>query len=129
MGRYGKHSEEYSRLIGSVRWRKLRARYLAAYSLCAECSRKGLIVPATEVHHIVPVERGRDAEQRASLAYDPANLMGLCHGCHVELHRVMGKGTREEKDKRREEALRAWAREWLGMEPPGGYFSKRGEGV
>ena len=55
-------------------WRKIRARFLKAYPLCAMCKLRGQIVPATEAHHIKPLSEGGD--------HDWDNLMPLCHSCH-----------------------------------------------
>lgn len=41
-----------------------------------------------EVHHIVPI----DGEDRTwHKLNEPANLLCLCHACHMEVHRVMNK--------------------------------------
>ena len=54
----------------------------------------GRITPATEVHQIHPVEEAFTHDERKRRAYDPHNLMALCHACHEEIHREMGKGTK-----------------------------------
>ena len=58
------------------RWRKLRARFLRINPLCGKCAEEGLVVPATEVDHIVP-HRGDPA-----LMWDWSNLQSLCKSCH-----------------------------------------------
>jgi 5-methylcytosine-specific restriction protein A len=55
-------------------WRKIRARFIQANPLCAECQRQGRFTPATEVHHIKPLSEGG--------THDWENLMSLCHSCH-----------------------------------------------
>ncbi|MEA4898685.1 MAG: HNH endonuclease signature motif containing protein [Christensenellaceae bacterium] len=55
-------------------WQKVRARFLAAHPLCAECLANGRTTPASEVHHILPLSRG------GTHAED--NLMALCKPCH-----------------------------------------------
>ena len=56
------------------RWQKVRAAYLARHPLCADCQIVGRLTPATEVHHIIPInEGGGDREE---------NLLGLCKSCH-----------------------------------------------
>lgn len=53
------------------RWRKTRARILRRDPWCtAGCGR-----PSTEVHHVTPVADGGTD--------DPANLVGICHPCHI----------------------------------------------
>jgi len=55
-------------------WRKLRSLVLAREPLCRECARRGKIVAATEVDHIVPLSRGGTNELD--------NLQPLCKSCH-----------------------------------------------
>jgi len=61
------------------RWTKLsrRLRGTAAFALCAECRKKGLLVPAEVVDHIKPAFLCNDQE-----FYDPANLQPLCQTCN-----------------------------------------------
>ena len=60
----------------TYRWQKLRDRFIRQHPYCEECFRKGKLVMATDVDHIIP-HRG---DQR--LLYDEANLQSLCHECH-----------------------------------------------
>lgn len=46
--------------------------------LCQECLRQGRITPATEAHHIIPLE------ERPDLALDVSNGEGLCWSCHEQ---------------------------------------------
>jgi 5-methylcytosine-specific restriction protein A len=57
-----------------MQWRKIRARFIQANPLCAECKRQGRFTPATEVHHVKPLSEGG--------THNPENLMSLCHSCH-----------------------------------------------
>ena len=65
------------------RWRRVRARFLHLYPLCADPwgthREDGEAVPATEVHHLLP------RRQAPHLAFAVANLQGLCKGCHSRL--------------------------------------------
>lgn len=58
------------------RWQKARATYLKAHPLCAEHMRRGQVVAATVVDHIVP-HRGDQ-----QLFWDKANWQSLCKRCH-----------------------------------------------
>ena len=58
-------------------WQHIRARQLAAYPLCEQCSKKDKITPAREVHHIKPLSQGG--------TNDPMNLMSLCTPCHSDI--------------------------------------------
>lgn len=64
------------------RWQKIRAMHLAREPLCRECRKRGLVVPATEVDHILPLSHG------GSHASD--NLQSLCKSCHSKKTRGQG---------------------------------------
>ena len=67
------HNKTYGRS-----WRNIRNRYLRAHPLCEMCLKEGRYVSATEVHHILPVNKGGD--------HRLSNLMSLCHSCHEKIH-------------------------------------------
>ncbi|GAH40763.1 unnamed protein product, partial [marine sediment metagenome] len=67
------------------RWGKLCNLYLASHPLCELCESRKRIVPAAEVHHIVPKSRGGGDEIE--------NLMSLCRACHNALTRREAKET------------------------------------
>ncbi len=78
------HSAVYQQKRGSSskrgydhRWRKIRKMYLSGNLLCVECLKKGLLVEATEVHHIIPIMNGG--------TNDYSNLMALCKSCHSKI--------------------------------------------
>ena len=77
----------YIKLINCQTWRNLRNRQLKMRPLCEECRSKGIYTSATEVHHRIPVESVRSEQAMKKLAYDPENLVSLCHECHVEVHK------------------------------------------
>ena len=58
------------------RWRLIRDRYIARHPLCESCLKAGRYVPAAEVHHIVPPERGG--------THADDNLTALCQSCHTK---------------------------------------------
>ena len=56
------------------RWHEIRDLYIAKHPLCERCREAGRLVPAEEVHHILPlIEGGTNADD---------NLMSLCKSCH-----------------------------------------------
>lgn len=58
-------------------WRRIRQQALQRdHFLCQECLRKKKIVPATEVHHILPLE------DFPELGLELSNLTSLCWYCH-----------------------------------------------
>jgi 5-methylcytosine-specific restriction protein A len=69
--RHPNHNKVYGR-----RWRTIRELYIAKHPLCQRCLESGRLIPAEEVHHIVPIDRG------GTHAED--NLMSLCQSCHTK---------------------------------------------
>lgn len=103
----------YIRLIQSKAWRNLRDRKLRDQPLCEHCQREGRLVPATEVHHAVPVETARTAEGMRMLMFTPGNLVSLCHDCHAAAHRRLNSHGKEEAARRRQQEAAAFARRYL----------------
>lgn len=60
-------------------WQRARGRYLLLHPLCERHEAKGGVVPATMVHHIIPIEQG-------GARLDPENMMALCRDCHEGIH-------------------------------------------
>lgn len=83
--------KEYNRLIHTTRWLRLRREVLTRYPLCQRCYTEGMVTPATEVHHVRPVEEAVGYAERERLMYDATNLQALCHDCHVKTHTEMGR--------------------------------------
>lgn len=71
---------------GSVQWKRCRESYKKSVgNLCEECYKKGMITPATEVHHIKKLTDSNVNDPNVSLNY--VNLMALCERCHDKKHR------------------------------------------
>ena len=76
------------------KWQRVRGAYLAAHPLCADPHKRheGVVVVATEVHHITPRSQG------GTNRWD--NLQALCKPCHshhtftIEQQGKMRKGGR-----------------------------------
>lgn len=102
------NSRDYRRLIQGRRWQKLRRTVLTAHPLCVDCQRQGRLTAATEVHHVVPCQSAPSMQALEALMYDPGNLRPLCHACHLKAHEHLGKGGREERDRRRMAELEAF---------------------
>ena len=67
----------YHARLDGPRWAATRLRALAGAGWrCEACGAAGRL----EVHHRVPLHRG-------GAPYDPANLVALCRGCHIDAHR------------------------------------------
>ena len=118
--------KDYTRLMNSRRWQRLRIAVLNAHPLCANCEKEGRVAPATEVHHIVPIETRRgNIAAMAELAYSPSNLMPLCHRCHYLIHQGLCKGSKQERAKRTAAQTQDYCKRFFGIEPadPGATFS------
>lgn len=59
-------------------WKKIRARYVAAYPLCELCKQEGRLTPVEHVHHIKELSEGGTSD------FD--NLMSLCKHHHSSIH-------------------------------------------
>lgn len=90
----------YNRLIHSMRWLRLRRDMLTRHPVCQICARDGRARAATEVHHIRPVEDAVGIVEMESRMFDPHNLLCLCHQCHVNEHKAMGKTGRAQMKRR-----------------------------
>lgn len=106
----------YRKLIHTARWLRLRRAVLMAHPLCEMCRAAGRVSAATEVHHVVPVETGRNMVEMEGLMFDRHNLMALCHRCHVKVHEGMGKGGKEERAKRAAGRLEDFGKRFFGGE-------------
>ena len=76
----------YQKLINSYKWQLLRKKKFIANPLCELCLAAGQVRPTEEVHHVVPVESGKDEVEMRRLAYDYNNLQSLCKECHARVH-------------------------------------------
>lgn len=111
---YTNHRADYRALINSTRWVKLRAILLTERPLCARCIQQGRETPATEVHHISPVEDAPTPAARRRLMFDYSNLQPLCHDCHVAVHVERGRGGQKGAQRRAEAERKAIDRLFTG---------------
>lgn len=59
-------------------WRKFRLNYLENHPFCVICTKRGRLVAAIELDHIIPHKRN------LKLFWDKNNLQGLCKVCHSQ---------------------------------------------
>lgn len=68
----------FSKIVASKKygkaWKRIRDRFISMNPTCAVCGK-----PATEVHHIVPLNIG-------GANHSKENLMAVCHECHAAIH-------------------------------------------
>lgn len=110
--------EQYTRLINTARWRELRRWKLSRNPLCEQCADNETVTPATEVHHVKPVEDGRNAAEMGRLMYDSHNLRSLCHRCHVEAHKALGRTGKDYAKRRRRDERQKFRELFLGRGKP-----------
>lgn len=58
------------------RWQQFRERYLAEHPLCKDCEERGIVTPATDIHHI------KKLKDHPDLKYDERWLRALCKADH-----------------------------------------------
>ena len=78
--RYGRAPDAAKRYNRA--WKRIRDRYITEHPLCEDCLEQDRIVPAAEVHHVVPLSRGGTSDTR--------NLRALCRSCHQKRHIDIG---------------------------------------
>ena len=102
------HSKLYVRLMNSKEWVKLRARKLTENPLCERCLQQGHATAARCVHHVIPVESGRDDQECHDICMRWSNLQALCYHCHAEIHKEERSYTKEGHKQRADERLEQW---------------------
>ena len=63
-------------------WKRIRDKYVSEHPFCEKCFEKGVLVPAQEIHHILPLSEGG--------THDKSNLISLCKSCHAKIHADRG---------------------------------------
>lgn len=104
--------------MSCARWRRLRALVLAAHPLCARCGRS-----ASEVHHVVPVDRGKDYAEKERLAYTESNLMPLCRDCHKRMHMELDTFDPKRRAEANRKRAASYCEKFFGV-TPGAVFSE-----
>lgn len=80
----------------SRRWKSLRQSILRRDKYqCQICKRYGRHTEAKEVHHI------EHLEDNPARAYDPTNLISLCHACHRRAHPEKAEALNKGREMRR----------------------------
>lgn len=73
------------KLYKSTAWQQVRdAAWRRDRCLCQDCLKRGRVVPAEEVHHIIPVTA--DNIDDATVTLNLNNLVSLCKECHKARH-------------------------------------------
>ena len=83
--RKGKFQEVYQ----DKRWKFMVASKKRVNPLCERCEKLNKVTAMKEVHHIIPFERGKTAQEVESLAFDWDNIESLCETCHEIRHKEL----------------------------------------
>ena len=79
------HDADINKFYRTKRWEHTRKAYLVEIGgLCERCLEKGLIEPATQVHHKIRLTSDNLKDPNISIGFQ--NLEGLCERCHREEH-------------------------------------------
>ena len=116
--------KDYQRLIHTGKWLRLRKSVLSSHPLCQRCEAEGRTTSATEIHHRRPVEEAITYADKRQRMYDPANLMALCHDCHIKAHTELGRSGKEATKRRNGKQVTEIVRRFFGDndEDPGAIF-------
>ena len=106
--------KDYQQLIHTSRWLRLRKETLTAHPLCQRCQQQDILTPATEVHHVRPVEEALTKAEKVRRMYDPHNVQALCHACHVQVHTELGRCSKQANKERKAKQARAIIEKFFG---------------
>lgn len=83
-----KKSTHANKVRNSPRWKRLTIAIQARDPVCCDplAKHSKVVTPTTTTHHLKPIETHPD------LAFDPANLVGLCAGCHSSVEILERRG-------------------------------------
>jgi 5-methylcytosine-specific restriction endonuclease McrA len=84
--RFGREPEFSDAFYKSWPWKRCREGYLNSVGrLCERCGKKGLIVPADQVHHKIKLTPENLSDPAITLNW--GNLEALCMDCHQAEHK------------------------------------------
>lgn len=102
---------EYQAFYNSGQWRKMREHILIVYKYVDvyEYYKNNNIVPATMVHHIVPIK------SNYNLRLDELNLIPLSESSHKYIHEQIDAGYEEDIIKELNEMIKRYRKEVLSI--------------
>lgn len=106
-----RNDQEFQSFYNSKAWRKMRNHILIVYKYVDiyEYYKNNNIIPATMVHHIVPIK------SNYNLRLEELNLIPLSEGTHKYIHEQIDAGHEEEIIKELNEMIKKYRSEVLGM--------------
>lgn len=83
--------QDYAKTFYKSRaWERCRIAYIKSVGgLCENCLQKGIVNPATMVHHKIYITPENISNPSITLSFD--NLQALCRLCHAEKHAGHGR--------------------------------------
>ena len=82
-------NRKWNRYYQSHEWKQLREWKINNYPICENCYHYGIVIPATEVHHLHVFSDGKTEQDKWKLLLDPYNIRSLCSSCHDLYHNTM----------------------------------------
>jgi 5-methylcytosine-specific restriction endonuclease McrA len=76
----------YQEIYSDPRWISIRTYKTKENPLCEKCEELGIVTIMDEVHHKIPFQKGKTAQEIERLAFDIDNVISVCASCHHKLH-------------------------------------------
>lgn len=76
-----------SRFYYTAQWKRLRITHLMKEPLCRHCNEKGIVTPAVDIDHIIPINPHNAWDYdgvRYGSPVSSSNLQSLCKKCHAK---------------------------------------------
>ena len=89
-----RQAKDKAAIYNSREWKELRVRKLRTNPLCEVCAERGLVVAASQVHHVRPIEDTTSLDEMRARAFDWNNLQSLCIPCHAAIHKEQKSHTK-----------------------------------
>ena len=89
-----RQAKDKAAIYHSREWKELRVRKLRTNPLCERCAERGLVVAASQVHHVRPIEDTTSLDEMRARAFDWSNLQSLCIPCHAAIHKEQKSHTK-----------------------------------
>jgi 5-methylcytosine-specific restriction endonuclease McrA len=94
----------YRMLVGSQRWQRMALEEKVAAGW--QCSQCGTVTKRLAVHHRLPVEEARTADEMEARCFDRSNLQVLCFQCHSKVHEALRSRTKSGHRKAEDQRVR-----------------------
>jgi 5-methylcytosine-specific restriction protein A len=78
-------NDNHKYIYNTTTWRELRLYFLSKNPLCEICKEQEKITLSQEVHHKIPISKGRTKEEKELIGFDINNLQALCTECHNKI--------------------------------------------